>query len=557
MSIATHPLAGDLMDDNEFPEMIKREEGSSLTPYYDSAGIPTIGIGINLADPSNLALVLQAVFDGNVPDDAQAGFEAVLSKNYGTTAALDNAMNAQLQTYAGAPSEFKLTPEEEDSIFTTVAAQKVSGLNAILAANGTPLDNNSAEFMALLSLYYNQQSGNPLVGPQLLADLKAGNRAEVWYQIRYRSDAKDPNGGLQKRRFYESAVFSLDGSTSSLAQAEQDYEMLTVHRGTILGKEAATVFQRNQPLQIGVNPDAPTSTYTVLDEANSNYSLTGGSGGAVDAPAEVLGTEFYNEGVLIATDLDSLYGSVLPQIDVTNPSDFLYPNGGSGSFQVSSTDIFIAESAGPVGMDVDAGAGDGTIPGGAAEAAADHIVMGMTGGETLTGGLGNDIIVAGPGNETLNAGVGSDTLIGGSGNDVLNAGQGADVLDLDFTQNPTPAFAVETIVDASGNGKLYVDGSQIGNGTLTPSGNLTWTDGNYQYQFIPDSQIAPGDLNGTSFGELDWGPDVGELKITPTASNPATVGTIELLCQLHAADGCAVPDPHGNIQSHRHRKFAR
>lgn len=27
--------------------MIRREEGSSLTPYYDSAGIPTIGIEAN------------------------------------------------------------------------------------------------------------------------------------------------------------------------------------------------------------------------------------------------------------------------------------------------------------------------------------------------------------------------------------------------------------------------------------------------------------------------------------------------------------------------------
>lgn len=529
MSISTHPLAGNLMDDDEFPEMIKREEGSSSTPYYDSVGIPTIGIGINLTDSYNLSLVLQAVFGGNVPAGAQAAFATVLSKNYGTTAALDDAMNAQLQTYKNAPLVFKLTSAQETSIFTTVAQKKQDALNTILATNGTPLDNNSAEFMALLSLYYNQKSSNPLIGKQLLAALTAGNRAEVWYQIRYQSDAHDPNGGLQKRRFYESAVFSLDGTTTSLAQAEQDYQTLTAHRGTILGKEAATVRQSGQQLQIGVNPDAPAFNYTVLDEANSNYSLVGGAGGPVDTPVETLGTEFEQDGQLIASDLDSLYASVLPQINVADPSDFFSLPGGGGSFQVSSTDIFVAASAGPGNMDVDAGAGDGTIPGGAAEAAADHIVIGMISGETLTGGAGNDIIVAGAGDETLNAGLGADTLIAGSGNAIVNAGQGTDVFDLDFTQNPTPAFAVETIVDASGKGTLYVDGNQIGNGIFTSSGNLTWSDGNYQYQFIPSSQIAAGDLQGIGLGAIPWGPDVGELKITPTVANTSAAGTIDIL----------------------------
>src|SRR5215217_3781378 len=47
-------------------------------------------------------------------------------------------------------------------------------------------------------------------------------------------------------------------------------------------------------------------------------------------------------------------------------------------------------------------------------------------GRTVTGGAGNDQLIAGAGGYTLNGGGGNDLLTGGSGNDTLNGGTGND-----------------------------------------------------------------------------------------------------------------------------------
>jgi hypothetical protein len=53
---------------------------------------------------------------------------------------------------------------------------------------------------------------------------------------------------------------------------------------------------------------------------------------------------------------------------------------------------------------------------------------GGDGNDTLTAGVGNDLVGGGPGNDTLNGNNGNDTLEGGPGDDVENGGNGDDRL---------------------------------------------------------------------------------------------------------------------------------
>jgi Ca2+-binding RTX toxin-like protein len=58
-----------------------------------------------------------------------------------------------------------------------------------------------------------------------------------------------------------------------------------------------------------------------------------------------------------------------------------------------------------------------------------HVLMGMAGDDTLTGGLLADYLYGGPGKDVLVGGAGADFLKGGDGNDTLRGGLGNDNID--------------------------------------------------------------------------------------------------------------------------------
>ncbi|MGB8298849.1 MAG: hypothetical protein WCG85_25760 [Polyangia bacterium] len=58
-----------------------------------------------------------------------------------------------------------------------------------------------------------------------------------------------------------------------------------------------------------------------------------------------------------------------------------------------------------------------------------HVLMGMAGDDTLTGGLLADYLYGGPGKDVLVGGAGADFLKGGDGNDTLRGGLGNDSID--------------------------------------------------------------------------------------------------------------------------------
>ena len=64
--------------------------------------------------------------------------------------------------------------------------------------------------------------------------------------------------------------------------------------------------------------------------------------------------------------------------------------------------------------------GDNTLTGGLGR----DLLFGNAGNDTLTGGGGTDLLVGGDGNDTLTGGTGDDVLVGGTGNDILTGGGG-------------------------------------------------------------------------------------------------------------------------------------
>jgi hypothetical protein len=234
--------------------------------------------------------------------------------------------------------------------------------------------------------------------------------------------------------------------------------MLTEKRATILSYEA----------QYGTNPNStyPTQPQNQIATANSNVTLFNAKQNSqqnayIQAPlypVQTLAQAFNPEAELVATTLNSTFGSIIPTIGISTD-----PNYPLRSFNIRSTDVFIAPDA----FDILNGLGNSLLDNVKPEdsPSANHIVIGpmsvITPGivdATLSGGSGSDILIAGAGNELLYAGLGSDTLIGGQGiqaldtlaggsstvgDDTLYGGFGSDTFEFSL---PATAVVSETIV---------------------------------------------------------------------------------------------------------------
>ena len=101
--------------------------------------------------------------------------------------------------------------------------------------------------------------------------------------------------------------------------------------------------------------------------------------------------------------------------------------------------------------------------------AADEVLCGTNGNDTLNGGGGNDVLLGRGGNDTLDGGTGTNIIWGGSGNDTLNQDgtTGADTwLISSGDVGPNSIGSVENInVDGLGGGDVF---------TLVPAAGVTF-----------------------------------------------------------------------------------
>jgi len=247
-----------------------RIEGFRQDPYFDSKGLVTIGVGFNIEGDRNVrryVLNQLGVFAGQSDqeiENRQLEFEQIiLGVTDGDEVDLVTKLNAKLREYLGAQTTtlFTLDTTQSRAIFEQILGDPTTGtatigqaiirdgkqkeLDAILGnVLGGPSAHNTKEYVVLMSLYYNQQASNPLIGPntKLMRALQQDNRAEAWYEIRYHSNGGASAGaGIANRRIEESNRFSLyDNAGLGVGEAEAKavLRMYTTHRDAILDYES-------------------------------------------------------------------------------------------------------------------------------------------------------------------------------------------------------------------------------------------------------------------------------------------------------------------------------
>ena len=136
---------------------------------------------------------------------------------------------------------------------------------------------------------------------------------------------------------------------------------------------------------------------------------------------------------------------------------------------------------------------DNTLSGGLGR----DLIFGNAGNDTITGGGGSDLLVGGDGNDTVTGGTGDDVLVGGTGNDILTGGGGNNR----FVFAEAGAANVDTITDYST--KDVIDLSALLDSHFGPTDNpadfarLVQTGSNITVQADPD-----GPANGQNWVDV-------------------------------------------------------
>lgn len=297
---------------------------------------------------------------------------------------------------------------------------------------------NTREMIALSSLYYN---GPGLFGQKLIRALGDGDRATVWYSIRYgwalgQGNDAQFNNGWAKRRYMESTLFGLydDPSSVRLEEAVNSYRMLQLNRDRIEQRE-------NQFSNlIGV---ANSSDYTAVLASFQTTIPT------IDEAFESAKYVLYNDLRMREPWLSSININTVRATDI-----YLDPGRASTLLPLSINHNAILDGRTDSQGNIKTGS---------------EILIGEGGNDTLYGGSGNDILLGGDGNDVLIGGRGSDTLIGGLGDDlyIWNSGDGADYI-VEATES-----------DGSKKGRIRINGENINlfaGGTFTRLGtsNVWW-----------------------------------------------------------------------------------
>jgi len=332
---------------SERAELLVLLEGSTMTPYVDSVGDPTIGIGFNLV--YNLEPVLRVIVGKkNWSDTLLDRLTAEVEKSYtpNTTGSVQANLDKVMKTWhdtknASVPENFKFRNE----------AQVTKALNALAPYYDGRIDDwlsgipDSREREALFSLCWN---GPNLLGPKLKAAIEAGDRAEAWYEIRYNSNG---NGiaGLANRRYVEAETFGLFDTQgkATFAEALEAGQMLARHHETVLWYE-----DRYDPDQAGATKGMPG-----ID------AIAGEMAPAIRTALKALGL---SRNLVVEELLAATSGGGAVSGDGTG-----YDNSGND-------DDLIVGSKGADTLSGDAGA---------------DILAGMKGADTLTGGTGADLFV--------------------------------------------------------------------------------------------------------------------------------------------------------------------
>lgn len=255
-------------------------------PLY--TGESTVGLSVEL-DPKSRPVI---GYGYDLEANASIAYEQLIAAgatiNIAGTTAEQKALNLQnlINNYPGATTLAQLqaaislpSNTVASNLLDEATATRTAELDAFLTDYGVAWltsATQSQEYAVLLSMWYQAPGGHGVNGyflnqhgqpSHMLKALISGNRAEVWYEIRFGSS--QGKAGIAKRRYAESSIFGLydDPSNVSEAEALQVYQMLANHRSAILKYER----------EFGTDPNGtnPTVASNEIAAANSDYSLSG------------------------------------------------------------------------------------------------------------------------------------------------------------------------------------------------------------------------------------------------------------------------------------------
>ena len=261
---------------------------------------------------------------------------------------------------------------------------------------------------------------SPHLAKDVASSMKAGNRAEAWFKIRYTwtegtGANYQYNNGWAKRHYFEAQMFGLydnpDNVTST--EAQQIFKMLQSHRLEIARREAL----------YGIAFDGTSGTSldklgrTPLEAARQDYKglLPYVEKGAI----QDLLSAFQPAKEKLLADLRSLHPEIADKLSDSSfisTNIYLNPHKDTDTDRTSILDSLAYET----GLFIN-GADDLMIG-----MDQKDILIGRKGHDVLIGEGGNDVLVGGEGNDVLYGGAGDDYFFGGQGNDTMYGGLGND-----------------------------------------------------------------------------------------------------------------------------------
>ena len=205
-------------------DLIYKEEEDRTLPYYDTEEFVTIGRGFNIYGVIGYFNFVCQIMGIEI-DDSEGSYYSRLKKEIEKPVTNNTDLQSRLnlimqehydslapQDQQTARQTFTLTVDENggineiDAIYQTIINGKENRFNLLFDS----IMPDSKERAALMSLFYNAED---LIGDGVKAAVNSGNRAKVWFEIRYHTNGGSSGittpGRIAQRRVNESNNFGL------------------------------------------------------------------------------------------------------------------------------------------------------------------------------------------------------------------------------------------------------------------------------------------------------------------------------------------------------------
>ena len=504
--INLHTLTDSVTDPNsEFKQkrfaILSLLEGKVPTPYFDSKGIITIGIGFNIdkvlenRNDVMAAMGLSSAQKASINAAWSSARMTEIKKMPHATEQQRNDKNAALVTYLngilGVGQTFTMTDPQIKTVFDKLVVEHQDAISSLI-------NKSSIEQIVLTSLHYNVAT---LIGKKLKAAFTltdpAEARAEAWYQIRYAHDDQ-----LHKRRYEEAALFGLYDNPS-VAPSEKEslavYRMFTQHRLEAIDS-AANMIEYDKEYANDFKYGIPAANADLTKAGFGTYVVKTLFMELMPA-AEVVMNKYIKDEYGVGHYFDPL--------NIQMASDKKFDLVGEDTVTRTGSDADLL-----IGRDEK-----------------DDILSGQGGNDLLIGLGGNDILYGGKGNDVMDGGAGNDIFYGGEGNDLIYGGAGHD------TYYINTGDGTDTIEDKEGNNRVILNGKlisllieQAGGSYASPDGDLTAVMQGDNDLWVTDTASGQQVILNKDFQDGDFGirliklPEVPEIPEASTSA-PSVQGT--------------------------------